>query len=729
MGGEKEEFKKFLGEKRKRDEKLYKHSVRELYDTLEGKDRQLFSGYAGQGILSEIEIIFKYYKIAMPAVSPNTPDGQQLQSVLDKTGVMSRHITLTGEWWKNDSMPLFCTDQDGGYHAVVPGMFGGMYYYDAKAGKKQKIKKGNEKNFRREAICFYRPFPKEPMSVPGLLKYMFGMLGIQDYAYLTAVSLIMMLLGLILPEVNGYIFNYVIPSGRLQDVPYVILLLLGVVISSALFRLFRTFWISRMGNKVQNGLQAGLWERILSLPSPFFKEYDSGELISQVMMMEEVSNVLTDSVLPIAMTTFFSLGYLIQVGSMDAGLVLPTILILLVMFGFSIFSSWCMVRLNKKQNAVSAALSGMVYQLFLAVGTIKVHGAEIRAFSRWAKLYQEKMKLVPAFIVKYADAINSAISIAGTLLIYQVIFSNELSASTYIAFQVAFGFLANTMGELSGIITQLAFVSPILKMMEPILKQRPETSEGTEQIEQLEGRIDLEHICFRYQPDMEDVLHDLTMSIEPGEYVALTGTSGCGKSTLFRLLLGFEKPNKGAVYFDGKDMADLDKRSLRKRIGTVLQDGMLFAGDIFTNIALCAPEITMDEAWEAARLAGCAEDIENMPMGMFTMVGDGNGGISGGQKQRILIARALAMQPDVFLFDEATSALDNITQKRVVETLAQRKATRIVIAHRLSTIVDCDRIIYMDKGSVAEQGTYEELMAKKGKFYELAKWQLVEDEE
>ena len=197
------------------------------------------------------------------------------------------------------------------------------------------------------------------------------------------------------------------------------------------------------------------------------------------------------------------------------------------------------------------------------------------------------------------------------------------------------------------------------------------------------------------------------------------GRTGCGKSTLVRLLLGFEAPEKGAVLYDQHDLSRIDPRSLRKHIGVVIQNGQLFQGDIFSNIAISAPQLTLEEAWEVAEAAGIAQDIRDMPMGMQTLISEGQGGISGGQKQRLMIARAIAPKPKILIFDEATSALDNKTQKQVSDALDQLNCTRIVIAYRLSTIRNCDRILVMDKGAIIEEGAYDELIEQNGYFAEL----------
>ncbi len=256
-------------------------------------------------------------------------------------------------------------------------------------------------------------------------------------------------------------------------------------------------------------------------------------------------------------------------------------------------------------------------------------------------------------------------------------------------------------------------------MAEPILKNEPESSENKTMVTEISGAIELSNVCFRYNDTMPYVIEGMNLKIKSGEYVAIVGPSGCGKSTLMRLLLGFEKPEKGAVYYDGRDITSLDLRSLRQRIGSVTQNGTLFQGDIYSNIVISAPHLTYDDAWKAAELAGIADDIREMPMGMNTVIAEGQGGISGGQKQRIMIARAIAPSPKVLMFDEATSALDNKTQKKISDALDELKCTRIVIAHRLSTIRHCDRILVLDKGRIAEEGTYEELIDKNGLFADL----------
>ena len=309
--------------------------------------------------------------------------------------------------------------------------------------------------------------------------------------------------------------------------------------------------------------------------------------------------------------------------------------------------------------------------------------------------------------------------------IYWLVYSTGISPADYMAYNVAYGMLSGAIMQIAGIGTSIASLKPTVGLLEPILKEIPESNTNRTKVDSITGKIDINNLKFRYNQDSPVVINDLNLSFKPGEYVGIVGSTGCGKSTLFRLILGFEKPLSGGIYFDNQSLEKLDLHSVRKRIGIVLQNGKLFADSIFANITITNPLANMDEAWQAAEKAGCAEDIKKMPMGMQTMISEDGGGISGGQKQRIMIARALISSPDLLMFDEATSALDNITQSIVVDTLAKMNITRIVIAHRLSTIKHCDRIVYLHEGKVAEEGTFDELMALNGRFYELAKRQIV----
>ena len=331
----------------------------------------------------------------------------------------------------------------------------------------------------------------------------------------------------------------------------------------------------------------------------------------------------------------------------------------------------------------------------------------------------------PAFL-KLSGVISSCISLVGTIVIYYYTIRTQVPLADYYAFNSAYGMVMGAFTALTGMVSTFAMIRPVLDMVRPILETVPEIAENKKVVTRLTGSIELNNVSFRYTDTGPLIVDDLSLKIRPGQYVAIVGSTGCGKSTLMRLMLGFETPQKGAIYYDGKDLASLDLKSLRRNIGTVMQNGKLFQGDIYSNIVISAPQLTMNEAWEAAELAGIADDIRAMPMGMHTLIAEGAGGISGGQRQRLMIARAIAAKPRILMFDEATSALDNVTQKIVSDSLESLKCTRIVIAHRLSTIRQCDRIIVLDKGKIIEDGTYDQLIAQGGFFSRLVARQRLE---
>ena len=425
-----------------------------------------------------------------------------------------------------------------------------------------------------------------------------------------------------------------------------------------------------------------------------------------------------------------SLLYISQIFSFAPSLVWPSILIILSTVILGVAASLVQIGITRKQMKLSAEESGMSYAVLNAVQKIRLSGAEKRVFARWARLYAKEAKLEydPPVFLKLNGVLITAISLIGTIVLYFLAIKTGIGESEYYAFSAAYGRVMGAFSALAGIAISVAGIRPVLEMAEPILTAVPEVAAEKEPVSRLSGSIEINHVSFRYEENTPYVLEDLDLKIKAGEYVAIVGRTGCGKSTLVRLLLGFEKPEKGTVFYDQYDLNSVDPCSVRKQIGVVIQNGQLFQGDIYSNIVISAPNLSLDDAWEAAAIAGIADDIREMPMGMQTLISEGQGGISGGQKQRLMIARAVAPKPKILIFDEATSALDNKTQRQVSEALDSLHCTRIVIAHRLSTIRNCDRILVMDGGRIAEEGKYEDLILKNGYFAELVERQRLDQD-
>ncbi len=468
--------------------------------------------------------------------------------------------------------------------------------------------------------------------------------------------------------------------------------------------------------------------RLLYLPANFFKKHASGELYQKFSLISAICNSIFSVITGTLLTSLFSLAYFTQIANITPALLMPALVMIGSTLIINIITTIATIKISKRSINASADLSGMTYSVLSGIQKIKLTGSEKRIFARWASKYKTSADFAynPPFILKYQNVISTIISSVGLAVVYYISIVFDVGVGEYMAFNTAYGQVSASVLALAGLTAFASSLKPQLDIVAPILKAVPEISGGKTVVNSLSGGIDIQNLTFRYEENDRNILDGINIKIHSGQYVAIVGKTGCGKSTLVRLLLGFEKPVKGAIYYDGKDINKLDLPSLRHQIGSVLQGGRLLSGDIFSNITISAPGLTHEDAWEAARISGIDKDIKEMPMGMHTIITEGSGGISGGQKQRLMIARAVAPKPKILIFDESTSALDNITQKHVADSLANMKCTRIVIAHRLSTIKDCDKIYVIDNGKIIEEGSFDELCENKGYFYELVSRQMIE---
>ncbi len=663
---------------------------------------------------------------AIPVPEEITDLHARLDYMLRPFGIMRRRVELVGAWWKDAVGPFLGSTRSGVVVAILPAAPAGYSFYDPDLGRRVRVNAKTAQRLETEAFCFYRALPPKKLNLLDLLLFALRSLAISDIAFVLLASLLVSLLGLFNPYINKQIFDSIIPGGTKSALPPVAALLVGATVGASLFGLTRSLVLLRLRDKITVAVQNAAMARLFTLPVTFFKDFAAGEIASRAMSINALSIMLSDTVLTGGLSALFSFVYIFQMARLAPSLVQPSLLVILCMLAFSVITGLVQQKVFQKRMYLSAKMDGLVFGLLGGIQKIKLAGAERRAFARWAAKYKEIGRLTysPPMVLRLNGAIIGALTLGGSLILYFFAAVHNVAPSDYIAFNLAYGAISSAILSLAGVAMAMANAGPLFKLIEPIMEAVPETGAGKKQVTSLSGRIEVSNVTFRYAKDGPTVLNNISLRLEPGEYVGIVGKSGCGKSTLLRILLGFEKPESGAVYYDGYDLETLDARSVRQCIGVVLQNGKLFSGDIFSNIIITAPWSTLEQAWEAARLAGLEEDIKAMPMGMHTVISEGSGGISGGQKQRILIARALAAKPKILFFDEATSALDNITQKHVVDSLASLGCTRLIIAHRLSTVKECDRILVMDEGRIVEEGTYEELMARKGLFYELAARQI-----
>ena len=678
---------------------------------------------------SAIEEILKFYhcKTTTDELPPQikTVD-EQIEYRMRPFGIKSRTVTLDKGWYRHAVGAMLGTlKEDGTAVALIPGKLAGYRLIDIKSGKQVKLNRKNEALLDKEAVCFYEPLPQKALTMRDLLIFMVKQLSVSDIVLYLLLMGLSAALGLLSPLFTRWLFGDVLESGDLQVLISLAVFMVCFSISQLCFGAFQSLINSRIGTKQNIAVQAAVMNRVMSLPPSFFKKYSAGELSQRSAYVQSLCSTLFSTIGTTGLTSLFSLIYIGQIFVFAPSLVVPALAITAATLVLSLITTFAQMRITREKMELSAKTSGLTYSTITGIQKIKLAGAEKRMFSRWARLYAKEAQLEynPPVFLRLSGTVSLAVSLIGTIILYAAAIKNSVPVADYYAFNTAYGMVSAAFMSVVSIAVTVANIKPTLEMARPIMETEPEMHEGKENITSLRGGIELSHVTFRYDESMPNVIDDLSLNIRPGEYLAIVGSTGCGKSTLMRLLLGFETPQKGSIFYDKRDISKLDLESLRRRIGSVTQDGRLFLGDIYSNIVITAPELGMDAAWEAAEIASIADDIRRMPMGMNTMISEGQGGISGGQRQRLMIARAVAPKPKILMFDEATSALDNITQKRVSDAIDKLKCTRIVIAHRLSTIQHADRIIYLDGGRIVEDGTYDELIAKNGYFADLVERQ------
>jgi len=679
---------------------------------------------------SAVAVVLRYYgkKPADVPLSITDPI-DRMDYLLRSCGMMKRRVKLEGRWWTDASGAYLGQLKTGEPVAIIPTGLRSYAYVEPSTSKKVLLTARTAADVMSEAFCFYRPLPDDSLSTRDLIRFMGASLDTGDYIRIVLASLAVALVGLLPAVANKLLFDRIIPSGELGLILPICALLLGAVLASTLIGILRSLVSTRMSSKLSMQMEAAMMGRVLTLPPSFFKERQAGDLAKRVKRVRTIVETLTGVFLNTGLTAIFSLVYIVQITAYAPSLVVPAIAIIVVQLVLGVAIAVAQARRQRLIVEADLKVSGLVPALLNGISKVKLAGAEKRAFAQWADA--EAALLAAEYDLplwyKVSGTLPTLVALIGTIVIYWAAGASGVSLADFMAFNVAYGAVSSAVIMLAGAGGRIAQVRSYLDSVQPLLQAVPEAANRGKQITSLSGSIELAGVTFRYDPSQPPVLEDLTMKVKPGEYLAIVGKSGSGKSTLLRLLLGFEKPERGAIYYGGQDVADMDARSLRRVIGVCLQNGGLFAGTLFSNIALAAPRATMDDAWEAAELAGVADDIRAMPMGMHTLITEGSGGVSGGQRQRILIARAVCSKPRILIFDEATSALDNVTQKHVSDSLAGLKCTRVVVAHRLSTIKLADRIVMLDGGHIIEEGTYDELIAADGEFADLVRRQQLEN--
>jgi ATP-binding cassette subfamily C protein len=690
---------------------------------------------------------------------------EPLEAIARASRLRLRQVLLRDRWWQRDGGPILAyTRQDRHPVALIP-VAGERYELfdpiraglvdpaDTASVPDGKFPSGNAANGKSSgrvaidaqvantlepvAFMFYRPLPDGVLKAWDLLKFAFqGRRGDLLAVLLTGVAAT--LLGMLVPQATAILIDLAIPYSNAWLIIQIGLGLLAVAFGAALFHLAQAIASMRIETLSDATLQAAVWDRLLKLHTSFFRQYSTGDLNSRVSAISAIRRKLSGTVLQSIFAGFFALLNLGLLFYYSASLALLALGVAVVIIAVTAFAGSVLVRKQRPLMELEGDLFGVMVQLINGVPKLRIAAVEERAFAYWGNKYTRQLQLlfstqrledgVAVFNIMMPTLTTIALFwLASTLMNPAQIVGNGrgsgLSAGTFLAFSVAYGTFISGATSLSNTLIEVLDIVPLWQRAQPILTAEPEVDLDKADPGRLAGDLRVDHITFRYREDGPLILDDVTVTAKPGEFIALVGPSGSGKSTILRLLLGFEVPQSGTVYYDGQDLAGLDVSAVRRQLGVVLQNGRINAGTIFENISSGAL-ITLDDAWTAAEMAGLADDIQSFPMQMHTLVSEGGSNLSGGQRQRLVIARALALKPRILFLDEATSALDNRTQAIVSDSLDRLKVTRIIVAHRLSTIRNADRIYVLESGRVVQQGTFEQLASAEGLFARLIARQL-----
>ena len=720
----------FAEQVKKRNElenELFEESYQKLAGVVTGNNS--WEGFGSSLLLtrSMVEEIAEYLDITIPYSSHEEYTAQfYMDEYFRPQGIMWREVELTDKWYKDGMGAMLGSLTDGRSVALIPRSYG-YTFRDPDSGKTTRVTAKNEGRLSRQAMLFYRSLPLRKLERKDIVTYIRKCIKAKDIVWYVVASIAVILLSMVTPDMTNILFSTVIKRSDSQLLLGIFILLLMNAVITLMFTIIKQLVLPKITTQAAVPLQSAFIMRTLTAPPNALKEFSAGDLGARLGLLYSNIRTILSMFLCMMLTMACSLISFVQMFHYSGLLGLAAVGVTVLMLILYIFVMQKQYVVSTNQMNAASAESGLTYSLIDGMQKITLSGAEKRAFTLWTRTYRESVRTTydPPLILKVYGILSLVILTASSVLLLFLAFTSGLSTADYYSFVTSFGIVTGALCGIGGSAVSFASALPVFRVLKPIMDLEPEISGNKECVKELKGNIRMEHVTFGYSEDMPPVIYDLSLKIDEGEYVAIVGSTGCGKSTLMKLLLGFEQPTSGEVFYDNKPLSSLDATSVRRKIGTVLQNGEIIGGTIFSNITLTGANLTIADAWEAAEYAGIAEDIRKLPMGMNTPLPDGGSGISGGQKQRILIARAVATKPKILFFDEATSALDNITQKAISDSIGEMKCTRVVIAHRLSTIQNCDHIFCLDKGKIVEEGSYEELLEKNGFFADLVKRQQV----
>lgn len=710
--------------------KLIRENLIDVDDGKKLRTRELHSNknlvYQAFSFLGYIE---GYDILPLEKLKERFPRGMDVFQIASACGIAARKIRPEPGWQKTNIGTFLGYRKEKHVPVVFFRKAGKYWMYDAETEETKKADALQAGEIESEAVVFYRSFGKEKVTLKDFISFGFRETRAADWAAVFSLAVVGALAALLLPQSYEYLTDVLLPAADYGLILQFALMILICMAGYLCISFVKNLAVYGNINEIQNTVMAAVYDRLVHLPEDMIRNYDSADLAQRAIKTAEIFREALREIISAMISLVFVIVFGIRILTYDLKIGMGIIICVLFFSLVAFFLCRSHVEAEKEKQKEEGLLNSLMFQFLCGIQKIRTDGMEDRALYEYLKKYTRmcRTEMRQGRSTAWLEMFSRLYS-GVTLLVLFALYSGQINAGEIGQFVGIF-----TVAELFGqsvtdivmSVIQADSVLPIYERCRPILESSVESENESGTVGKLEGRIEMSNVSFAYNDEEGRVLNDVSIKADTGEYIGIVGPSGCGKSTLFQILLGFEKPDKGCVFYDNKNLEQISKPDLRKKLGVVLQDESLFTGSIYENISVSVSGMTQDQAWKLLDEVGLKEEVEQMPMGIHTLVTESGNTVSGGQKQRILLARALAGNPAILFLDEATSALDNAVQGKIIKTLDRKRMTRIVIAHRVNTVKSCHRIFVMDHGRIVEKGTYDELLEKEGIFYELVKRQMV----
>ena len=655
---------------------------------------------------------------------------EMLEMMLDPLGMMYDYAESVETFSGARTEYILAFREDGKAVALTPTLVGYRYFcpHDASGGY---ASKKYCRSLKKGCYIFQRPLEEQEGVHATFRRNVLKSLTFSDIFRLLLAAALVAGLGLFLPIISRWVYKTYIPMGESKVSLLLTMMLVFLLVSviRGFLSMVKTLFLSETKIRISRKMQSAVMARVLHLDRDFFGKTSSGKLSKRINSCGRLSDMILSFYMDVLLDVLFSVVYLFQMNRMAPALFLPALIFLLLKIIASIISAVNNMANEKELLEVDMENSGFMYAAIRGIQRIKGMGCENAVYARWAGMYRKILARTyqQPFFLKYNAEIIAAISTAATIALLGTSIYEGLSSEDYLSFVASYSLVISAVASLTDMLENAFLMKTLYENASPIFHASTEQQGTKEYVRKLTGAIDLENVKFSYENDPKGCLRGISLKIHRGEKLAIVGESGCGKSTMLKLMLGMETPQEGTISYDGKPIQTLNLKSLRKRIGSVFQFSKVFPGTIASNVVFGAGrKVSDEEIWDAVDKAAIGDYIRTLPMKLDTEISESNSsGFSGGQRQRLLIARALIKKPRVLILDEATSALDNLTQAQVLESISHLNCTIIMVAHRLSTVTGFDRIVMLEDGVIAEEGSYSELMEKNGRFARLVSKQQV----